>query len=192
MTGTAVNWLIGAALATVASVAGRRLVRWRRPRAGTRRLDSAVHLVMAFGMAAMLAPADMVPTTALLPVLRWSFAGLALALLLSRGGHRLHHAAMAGVMALMAEPPRHTAASAMAPGMLMPTPMQPGVSESSPLLLAAFGYACVSALVIAWRLPAPAHSRAAHGGAHGAVDPLGRACEVVMFMSMAVMLLPMV
>ncbi len=209
MAGTVVHWLLGVALATVASIAGRRLLRcaWPqrlrlrlRPRAETSSdqqsnvavhassvYDSAVHIVTALGMAAMLAPADAIPA----PALRWGYGGLALVLLLtSRGVHRVHHAAMAGVMALMAGSP-HRAVPAvstamsprMAPGMMMP-PMPSGAHGSSPILLAAFGYVCVSALVIAWRLPAPVH--------RGHTDAVGRSCEIAMFLSTAVMLLPMI
>ena len=204
MNGTAVNWMLGAALAAVACVAGRRIVssRPRPPAAG--RAQSALHLAMALGMAAMLIPVHG-PMTG--TALRIGFGVLAVGLGLDRirlllnapgaNTHRLHHAAMSGIMALMAMPdttgPGMAASGVAASGMAMPgmtgvaVAMPHAATGSSPVLLAAFGYAFVFALVFAWRLPRLAHTC----DRRGAADPLGHACEITMLVSTAVMLLPL-
>ena len=161
MTGTAVSWGLGAALAMVASVAT-----WRLTRPSARlvdvhqRADSVLHLVMAVAMAAML-----VPRVEPLDVTLVGGFGTAAAMLLVRG--RLHHAVMSGIMALMIHAPA-------AMHMAMPV----GASDAPLMLVAAFGYAAISACVVVWRRQC-------------AIDPLGRGCEVVMLVSTAVMLLPM-
>ena len=152
MNGAVVDWALGAALATVAVIAGRQLL---SRVTGT----SLIHLVMAVGMAVMTVP-GVGPVSG--PVLRLGFGILAVALVF----RRIHHAVMCGIMALMAG----AGASAM-PGMVVST-------GTSPLLLAAFGYTFVLALVLVWRLPA----------AH---DPSGHTCEIVMLVSTTVMLLPL-
>jgi hypothetical protein len=178
-----VNWALDAALGTVAVIAGRRLLLLRfavpprsggpGPVPGHQVTNSAAHLVMAAGMAAMAVPGGgPVPG----PALRLGFGVLAVALVAGR----FHHAVMFGIMALMAGPAHavtsaNTAAGPDAmPGMAM---AQAG-GGASPLLLAAFGYTCVFALVLGWRLPT-------------AADAPGHACEIVMLVSTAVMLLPM-
>jgi len=155
--GAAVDWALGAAMATVAVIAGRQL----RSRFTA---DSAAHLVMALGMAVMALPGGgLVPG----PALRLGFGALAALL----AAVRFRHAVMFGIMALMAG----TGQAAM-PGMTMAG--FAGGGGPSPLLLAAFGYTCVFALVLGWRLPA-------------AEDQSGHSCEIVMLVSTAVMLLPM-
>lgn len=188
MTGTAVSWALGAALATVVSVAVLRLARGRAERPSpAQHADPLLHLLMALGMAAMMLPGGESPRTAL----RLGFAAIALWLLIcARGRHRLHHVAMAAIMALMAgveaAPGTGTGAASMA-GMAMAPP----TGHGPPLtLLAAFAYTVGSACVIAWRLPtalACGHRRSGHACAN---DPLGGACEVLMLLSTAVMLLP--
>jgi hypothetical protein len=178
-TGAAVVWVLVAALATVAAIAGRRLFLalrggpWARP---------AVHLTMALGMVLMAVPrGTVVPDS----VLRAGFGALGVVLAvgsfaLARGRHGLHHAAMCGVMVLMAAPARGGATAAMAPGMVMPpSPSGAGGGGASTLMLAAFGYACALTLAFAWRMP------------RRTPDPLGHACEVTMLTSTVVMLLPM-
>ena len=158
MNGTIVDWALGAAMATVAVVAGRQLL--ARVTA-----NSAIRLVMAMGMALMTMPdGGLVPG----PVLRLGFGVLAVALI----ARRRHHAVMCGIMALMAGA---GATAGMAHTDMVMT--MPGAGPS-PLLLAAFGYTFVFALVLAWRLPA-------------AEDPSGHSCEIVMLVSTSVMLLPM-
>jgi hypothetical protein len=155
MNGTVVNWALGAAMATVAVIAGRQLL-------SRFTADSAVHLVMAAGMVSMAVPGGgLVPG----PVLRLGFGALA-ALLATV---RFRHAVMFVIMALMAGIDHG--------GMAMAGMTLTG-GGPSPLLLAAFGYTCVFALVLGWRLPA-------------AEDPSGHSCEIVMLVSTAVMLLPM-
>jgi len=146
---------------------------------------------MALGMAAMLAPpggfgAGIGPADRL----RHLAVALGLDRLGSkRGDHRLHHAAMSGIMALMVAPAGTDAARAAMPGTAASGMVMPRAGGGPPLvLLAAFGYACVFALVFAWRLPRLADACGRPGGA----DPLGHACEVTMLVSAAVMLLPMV
>ncbi|MGH6654819.1 MAG: DUF5134 domain-containing protein [Actinocrinis sp.] len=215
MTGPTVQWGLGAALALVAFVAGRRVVlrlnAGRRPgrQVPSRRqvVDSSLHLAMAVGMAVLVLPGGQIAR----PVLAPAFAALGFVLLgdgvrallaggsegrgragwAGHGGHRLHHAVMAGIMVLMVLGPHASSGGAgggtgtMA-GMSMGAAAQAG-HGASVLPLAAFGYACVSALVFAWRAPgvlAPA-------GGHGA-DPLGRSCEIVMFVGTALMLLPVI
>jgi hypothetical protein len=186
--GAAVVCVLVAALATVAAIAGRRLfvalrgglgasssasgAAWARP---------AVHLTMALGMALMAVPrGTIVPDS----VVRDGFGALGVVLAvgsfaLARGRHGLHHAAMCGVMVLMAAPARGGAATvAMASGMVMPSPSRGGGGPSA-LMLAAFGYACALTLAFAWRMP------------RRTPDPLGHACEVTMLTSTVVMLLPM-
>ena len=115
------------------------------------------------------------------PALRIGFGALAVVLV----ARRFHHAAMFGIMALMAEPARTgRAGAAMTGDMAMPR----AVGGPSLILLAAFCYACVFALVFAWRMPAVA---AGPSGRRAGVDPLGHACEIVLLISTAVMLLPM-
>ena len=196
--GTAVAWILVAALVTVACVAGFRLqsaLRGRLP-AG-RGAGALVHLAMALGMALMAVPfGGVLPDTA--PRVGFGALGAVLAvgsLVASarrgpvHGRHGLHHAAMCGVMVLMAAPTRGGAAmTGMAPGMAMPDAVNgaavngvavSGVAAPSPLVLAAFGYACVVALLFAWRMPRPN------------ADPLGHACEITMLTSTVVMLPPM-
>lgn len=183
--GTAAAWILVAALATVACVAGVRLLMALRGRLPAGRGAGAlVHLAMALGMALMAVPTGRVLPDAA-PRVGFGALGAVLAVgslvVSARGGaahgrHGLHHAAMCGVMVLMAVPQRGgTAMTAMAPGMAMPET----AATPSPLLLAAFGYACAVALVFAWRMPGPR------------ADPLGHACEVTMLTSTMVMLLPM-
>ena len=203
--GTAVAWILVAALATVACVAGVRLLMALRGRLPAGRGAGAlVHLAMALGMALMAVPTGRVLPDAA-PRVGFGALGAVLAVgslvVSARGGaahgrHGLHHAAMCGVMVLMAVPERGaTAMTAMAPHMAMPGMAMPGTAGAagagavvsagampaapSPLLLAAFGYACAVALVFAWRMPGPR------------ADPLGHACEVTMLTSTVVMLLPM-
>ena len=165
MNGAVVNWALGAAMATVAAIAGRQLL-------SRFTADSAVHLVMAAGMVSMMLPGGgLVPG----PVLRLGFGALA-ALMATV---RVRHAVMFVIMALMAGP---VAMSGTAmPGMDHGGMAMAGMTQSgggpSPLLLAAFGYTCFFALLLAWRLPA-------------ATDPSGHSCEIVMLVSTAVMLLP--
>jgi hypothetical protein len=184
-------------------------------------LRSAVHLAMALGMAAMLLPAagGAVPES----VLRVGFGGLAVLLGLDWGrrrlrgraaarsarqvGHRLHHAAMFGIMALMATPtPTPTPTLAGTGGGSGATGMRAGAGAMqgmampqagggpSAVLLAAFGYVCVFALVFAWRIPALAGESGTRSSIRrgGGGDPLGHGCEIVMLVSAAVMLLPLV
>jgi hypothetical protein len=177
MNGTAVTCALDAALGLVAVIAGRRLVR-RSPR---RAVQSAAHLAMAGGMVAMTVPGGgPVPGGAL----RLGYGALAAALAVSSLGrrrrHRLHHAAMFAVMTLMTG--TTTASSAM-PGMSMPIPVSAPGTAPSPALLAAFGYVCVFALLLGWRIPVMAE---------GDADSVGHACEIVMLVCTAVMLLPMV
>jgi hypothetical protein len=183
--GTAVAWILVAALATVACVAVRRLLMALRGRLPAGRGAGAlVHLAMALGMALMAVPwGGALPDAA--PRVGFGALGAVLAVGslvaparsgAAHGRHGLHHAAMCGVMLLMTVPARGgTAAAGMAPGMAMPD----AATAPSPLVLAAFGYACALALVFAWRMPGPR------------ADPLGHACEVTMLTSTVVMLLPM-
>jgi len=208
--GTAVAWILVAALATVACVAGTRVLMALRGRLPAGRGAGAlIHLAMALGMALMAVPSGgVLPDAA--PRVGFGALGAVLAvgsLVASarsgaaHGRHGLHHAAMCGVMVLMTVPERGgTAVAAMTPGMAMPDAAAPGMTmpgmptpgmtmsdlamstgavAPSPLLLAAFGYACAVALVFAWRMPSPR------------ADPLGHACEVTMLTSTVVMLLPM-
>lgn len=185
MTGTAVSWAIAAALVMVVSVAVWRLVRGgARRAAAAERADPLLHLLMALGMAVMLAPVGQWPRTPL----QFGFAAMAIGSLAwaaaVRRGHLLHHAAVSAIMVLMAR-------SDPAPmrGMVM-TPNATGASLS---LLAAFVYLAGAACVMAWRLPAQGvftghRSR----GPCGFDGPLGRACEIVMLLGSALMLLPMI
>jgi hypothetical protein len=190
VTGTVVAWILVAALATVAFVAGSRVLMALRGRLPAGRGAGALtHLAMALGMALMAVPSGgAVPDAAS----RAGFGALGAVLAVgslvaparsgaAHGRHGLHHAAMCGVMVLMTVPERGgTAVAAMTPGMAMPDAAMPtGTVAPSPLLLAAFGYACAVALVFAWRMPGPR------------ADPLGHACEVTMLTSTVVMLLPM-
>ena len=195
MTSTAVNWGLGAVLATVASIAMGRLARGPARRAGRdQRADSVLHLVMASGMVAMLVPRG----SSAGPVVAACFGAAGVVLLARR---RLHHATMSGVMVLMALGERMPAASAAMYTTSMHTasthtavmqmPMSTGGSAGSPLLIAAFCYASVSACILAWRAPAFASYEARAGRRACGFDPLGRACEVMMLVSTAVMLLPM-
>ena len=184
MTGTAVNWGLGAALAMVASVAAWRLARPSgRRSSANKRADPLLHLAMALGMTSMLAPVGGSKTA----VVATGF-GIAAVGLLARS--RAHHAVMSGIMALMMLRGRMTTGPASAGAATMPMPSSGhGVSL---LLLAAFGYAAVSACVFTWRMPASV-SYGARTGLHTcAIDPLGRGCEIVMLVSTAVMLLPMI
>lgn len=184
--GTAVAWILMAALATVACVAGTRVLMALRGRLPAGRGAGAlIHLAMALGMALMAVPFGGVLPQA---VPRVGFGALGAVLAVgslvastrngpAHGRHGLHHAAMCGVMVLMTVPARGgTVMAAMTPGMAMSAA---AAAAPSPLLLAAFGYACVVALVFAWRMPGPR------------ADPLGHACEVTMLTSTIVMLLPM-
>lgn len=229
--GTAVAWILVAALATVASVAGTRLLMALRGRLPAGRGAGAlIHLAMALGMALMAVPSGgVLPEAA--PRVGFGALGAVLAVgslvASARSGsahgrhglHGLHHATMCGVMVLMTVPARGgTAMAGMAPGMAahvgadmgagmaphmaagmapgmgagmaadmaphmaagMAAGMAPGMAAApSPLLLAAFAYACAVALLFAWRMPGPR------------ADPLGHACEVTMLTSTVVMLLPM-
>ena len=203
--GTAAAWVLVAALATVACVAAVRLIMALRGRLPAGRGAGAlIHLAMALGMALMAVPSGgVLPDAA--PRVGFGALGAVLAvgsLVASarrgpaHGRHGLHHATMCGVMVLMTVPERGgTAVTAMTPGMAMPgtglsgtglsgtgTPdmaMSAVAATPSPLLLAAFGYACAVALVFAWRMPGPR------------ADPLGHACEITMLTSTIVMLLPM-
>ncbi len=195
MTSTAVNWGLGAVLVTVASIAIGRLVREPARRATiNQRTNSILHLIMAAGMAAMLISGSAWTG----PVVATCFGAAGVVLLTRR---RLHHAAMSGVMVLMAlgermpaSPASLRAAPMHSAGMQMPMPV--GGSSASPLLIAAFCYAFASACVFAWHAPALAPaivSYRARGGRRACgFDPLGRACEVMMLVSTAVMLLPMI
>src|SRR5258708_18998752 len=150
---------------------------------------------MALGMAAMALPggSGLIPQ----PALRFAFAALAVALVAARplafvhGGHKLHHAAMSGIMALMI-PAHQSAATPGMPDSTMPTPTPMALTHAStaaaPVLLAAFGYAGVSALAFASRIPALAPP-SAH---RGRPDPVGHGCEIVMLVSTTVLLLPMI
>jgi hypothetical protein len=151
---------------------------------------------MALGMALMAVPRGMIVPDS---VLRAGFGALGVVLAvgsfaLARGRHGLHHAAMCGVMVLMAAPARGGAtavgmtsagmtpaamATGMAPGMVMPPSSGGGGGVPSALMLAAFAYACALTLAFAWRMP------------RRTPDPLGHACEVTMLTSTVVMLLPM-
>ena len=208
--GTAVAWILVAALATVACVAAARLIMaLRGGLPAGRGAGALIHLAMALGMALMAVPSGgVLPDAA--PRVGFGALGAVLAvgsLVASarrgsaHGRHGLHHAAMCGVMVLMTVPERGgTAVAAMTPGMAMPGAEMSGTGMSgtgisgagipdiamstaaatpSPLLLAAFGYACAVALIFAWRMPGPR------------ADPLGHACEVTMLTSTIVMLLPM-
>ncbi len=269
MSATTVDWGLGAAMALVASVAGRRVVLrlaapgrfgGRAVPSGRQFFDASMHLAMVLGMAVTLLPGSAIAR----PVLVSGFAGLGLALLgdgirslftgtgtgtgpdtgrtvarrglggrVVRGRHRLHHAAMAGIMVLMVLGPQTFSrgvggGTGTMAGMAMASATGPAnvagadaaAGHAVPLtLLAAFGYACVSALVFAWRVPAavPAGGRGAglatdgsgsgsaaaaaaaaaadsgHRCGHGeSADLLGRSCEIIMFISTAVMLFPMI
>lgn len=201
MTGTALSWATGLALVTVVSVAVLRLTRARATRPSSAQYtDPLLHLLMALGMAVMLLPGG----ASLRTVLRLVFASIALGLLAwaalalrdratwasARGGHRLHHMAMAVIMALMSGP-QAAPGSAAGAGAMAGMEMTPPAEHGAPLtLLAAFAYAAGSACVIAWRLPtAVASGRTPPGRACGS-DPVGSACEVLMLLSTAVILLP--
>ena len=183
MTGTAVNWGLGAALVIVASGALWRLARpsGRRERMH-QRTNSALHLLMALGMTVLLVEHG----GAAVQALGVTFGAVAFAMLL-RG--RIHHAVMSGIMVLMVRmPPGPQPSALMSTQMAMPSTGS-GVSL---LLLAAFGYAAVSACVFTWRMPAfDTHSQ---GGDRRpcAIDPVGSGCEIMMLVSAAVMLLPMI
>lgn len=193
MTGTAVSWGLGAALAIVASVAVWRLTRPRARRmVAHQRTDSALHLLMALAMAAMLLPHGEPVTTA--PAI--GFGAMAVVLVV-RG--RLHHAVMTGITALMMRGERTSASvSSMPIGTgaahtgAMQMAMPSAGAGASLLLIAAFCYAAVSACVFAWRMPAFAARGEAGGPGQCAADPLGRGCEIVMLISTAVMLLPLI
>jgi len=183
MTGTAVSWGLGAALVIVASGAVWRLARpsGRRERMH-QRTNSVLHLLMALGMAVMLVERGGAAVRAL-GVL---FGAVAITMVV-RG--RMHHAVMSGIMVLMVRMPPD-------PGPSGPMSMQMAIPSTrngvSLLLLAAFGYAAVSACVFTWRMPAfDPHSQ---GGDRRpcAIDPVGRGCEIMMLVSTAVMLLPMI
>ena len=203
--GTAVAWVLVGALATVACVAVARLIMALRGRLPAGRGAGAlIHLAMALGMALMAVPSGgVLPDAA--PRVGFGALGAVLAvgsLVASarrgsaHGRHGLHHAAMCGVMVLMTIPERGgTAVAAMTPGMAMSgtamsgtgmsgtampgMALSTGAATPSPLLLAAFAYACGVALVFAWRMPGPR------------ADPLGHSCEITMLTSTIVMLLPM-
>lgn len=170
MTGTAVSWGLGAALVIVASGAGWRLARPSgRREPGHQRTNSALHLLMALGMATMLVERRGAAVLALGVM----FGALAVAML-ARG--RVHHAVMSGIMVLMVRmPPGSGSSGPVSMQMAMPSTGNGG----SLLLLAAFGYAVVSACVFTWRRPF-------------AVDPVVRGCEITMLVSTAVLLLPLI
>jgi hypothetical protein len=198
--GTTVTWVLAAALATVAAISGWRMVDAVRGRlAKGRRLGSIVHLAMAIGMVLMVLSPGALGSD---PAMRIGFgalgAGLAARSLLSvrrngsgHGTHGIHHAVMCGVMVLMAGPSRGGSTMAGMSGMagmgmtqgantLGADPLAGGPGPSL-LMLAAFAYACVLALVFAWRM-----------NGRRVADPLAQACEVTMLTSTIVMLLPMV
>lgn len=193
MTGTAVSWGLGAALAIVASVAVWRLTRPSARRAvAHQRADSALHLLMALAMGAMLLPHGEPMTTA--PAIGF---GAVAVVLVARG--RLHHAVMAGIMALMMygeTTPASVSAMPIGTGAAHTGAMQMAMPSAGPdvslLLIAAFCYAAVSACVFAWRMPAFATYGESAGPRQCAADPLGRGCEITMLISTAVMLLPMI
>jgi hypothetical protein len=191
MTGTVVNWGLGAALVIVASGALWRLA-GPADRRGTmhQRADSVLHLVMAAGMAALLVERGGVVAQAL----GVAFGAIGVAML-ARG--RGHHAVMAGIMILMVHMPAGAestvsmstvsmstvsmnTAPMTQPPMSAQMAMPPSGRGESLLLLAAFGYVAVSACVFTWRMRPCA------------VDPFGRSCEITMLVSTAVMLLPMI
>jgi hypothetical protein len=170
MANAAVSWGLGAALAIVASGAAWRLARPAAGRAAAhQRTDSALHLLMAVGMAAMLIGCGGAVTQGL----GLLFGAVAVAML-ARG--RLHHAVVCGIMVLMVRVSFESESSAgmdMRMSMSMP-PKPPPAGQGMPLLvLAAFGYAAISACVFVWR-------RRPSGG------------EILMLVSTAVMLLPMI
>lgn len=203
MTGTAVSWGLGAALAMVASVAVWRLTRPpARRTVPHQRTDSALHLLMALGMAAMLLPhgEPMTTTMTMTTALTIGFGAAAVALI-ARG--RLHHAVMTGIMALMTHGERTPMSSSALPTGARPTgetvhagamqmAMSSGESGASLLLIAAFCYAAASACVFVWRMPAFAGYGKSGPSRRCAADPLGRGCEITMLISTAVMLLPMI
>ena len=183
MTGTVVNWGLGAALVIVASGALWRLA-GPADRRGTvhQRTNSVLHLVMAAGMAALLVERGGVVAQALGVV----FGAIGVAMLV-RG--RVHHAVVAGIMILMVLPAAgaestvsmtHTTMPMTQTSMSAQMAMPPSGRAESLLLLAAFGYVAASACVFTWRMRPCA------------VDPLGRSCEITMLVSTAVMLLPMI
>lgn len=206
MTGIAVNWGLATALAAVASVAVARLLprRVHRPPTLHQSSDAQVHLAMALGMAAMLVSV----AGTLRAALELGFGALAAGLLAGaavalvnpraraagRAGHRLHHAATSYIMVLMASGPSPDSATNRTgqPAMTHMTMTPPGGHGASLPLLAAFCYALVSACTYTWRM----QTRTVQGERRGlhpcGVDPLGRGCEVVMLLSAAVMLLPMI
>lgn len=114
------------------------------------------------------------------------FGALAV-VMLARG--RLHHAVMAGIMVLMVRMPSVSGPSAR---MGMPMAMPPTGQGVPLLVLAAFGYAAISACVFVWRMPAFATDGQAAEKRPCATDPLLRGCEVMMLISAAVMMLPMI
>ncbi|HZU56419.1 MAG TPA: DUF5134 domain-containing protein [Actinocrinis sp.] len=206
MTGTAVSWGLGAALAIVASVAVWRLTRPpARPAAARQRTDSTLHLFMALGMAAMLLPHGE-PMAMKIPVAPAIGFGAAAVVLIARG--RLHHAVMAGIMTLMMHGERtpvsiNASSIDASPAHTMPTggPMHAGTmrmamssagSGASLLLIAAFCYAAASACVFVCRMSAFAGYGKSDSSRRCAADPLGRGCEITMLISTAVMLLPMI
>ena len=194
---SAAAWILVAQMAAVACVAGSRLLRTLRGRLPAGRGAGAlVHLAMALGMASMALPSGgVLPGAALRAGFGAMGAVLAVGSLVAparigsaHGRHRLHHAAMCGVMVLMTVPQqRGTAMAAMAPHPAMPgsataaaaTAAEMTAVAPSPLLLAAFVYALAVALASVWRAQA---ARA---------DPLGHACELAMLTGTVVMLLPL-
>ncbi|MBS2966707.1 DUF5134 domain-containing protein [Actinocrinis puniceicyclus] len=212
MTGIAVNVGLGTALAAVASVAVTRLLprRVRRPTVSQQRIDALVHLAMASGMAAMLTPVTPVtPVTLEVRVtLELGFGALAAGLLAGgvaalvnprgraagRAGHRLHHVATSCIMVLMANGSRLNSATSRTgqPAMTHMTMTPPGGHGASLPLLAAFCYAMVSACTYTWRMQARTGYGEQRGPRPCGADPLGHGCEVVMLLSTAVMLLPVI
>jgi len=183
MTGTAVSWGLGAALVIVASGAVWRLVRPAGRHERThQRTNSALHLLMALGMTVMLVERGGAAVQAL-----GVMFGAVASTMLVRG--RIHHAVMSGIMVLMIRMrPDPGPSGPMGVQMAIPSTRN-GVSL---LLLAAFGYAAVSACVITWRMPAfDAHSQRGERRPC-TIDPVGRGCEITMLVSTAVMLLPMI
>ncbi|HEU5425919.1 MAG TPA: DUF5134 domain-containing protein [Actinocrinis sp.] len=186
MTGTAVSWGLGAALVIVASGALWRLARPAGRHERThQRTNSALHLLMALGMTVLLVER----AGAAVQALGVMFGAVALTMVV-RG--RIHHAVMSGIMVLMIRMRPDPGPSGPSGPMSMQMAMPSTWNGVSLLLLAAFGYAAVSACAITWRMSAfDAHSQGGERRAC-AMDPVGRGCEITMLVSTAVMLLPMI